>query len=100
MKVLKEGSVAEIWTAEVTCAKSDKLDKEESCGAVLEVFEEDLVVRYWKGTHFTHHYAAIKCPRCGKYTAVKNVPISVRERVLVAKKKNATFDGFSESIYG
>lgn len=95
VKVKEEGKIPLCWKAEVKCEKFDQYDND-GCGAVLEATEKDLVFRYWLGSHFTHYYATIKCPCCGKYTKVK-VPNSVWERIDTAKnRKKATHDGFSD----
>ena len=68
-------------------------------GAKLEVEESDLVLLYWEGTHFTHHYCGVRCPQCGHVSAVRRVPESVWQRVNTpANRRRATFDGFSEAI--
>jgi hypothetical protein len=102
MKVIKNGSAApdglENWNTEVTCAKRDKFDSK-GCGAVLEVTEEDLILMYWHGTHSAHHYSGMKCPQCGKYNAVENLPDPIWNRLNTKKRRaKSVFDGFSESL--
>ncbi len=102
MEVIKDGSIGPIenWSTEVTCEKQDKFDKKEHCGAILKVGMKDLILMYWEGTHFTHHYTGMKCPQCGKYNAVKHVPDSIWKKLNTAKARSkAVFDGFSESIW-
>ncbi len=100
MKVLKEGSVEapKKWKAKVMCGKKDRYDKK-GCGAVLGVTAKDLVMMYWEGTHFCHHYAAIKCPRCGKHNRVE-LPALVWEKFNTDEhRRKAIFDGFSDSVW-
>lgn len=97
VEVIREGNVPVVFEEEVTCARYFK-DRNDSdgCGVVLRVREEDLVLRYYFGSHFKHYYAAVKCPRCGKYT---RVPITkpVWERVNTDENcKKSTFDGFDD----
>ena len=95
VEVKKEGEVPLHFRMEVRCEKFDNYDTS-GCGAILEVKESDLVLRYWQGSHFNHYYAAVKCPCCGKYTKIK-VPSTVFERIDTAEnRKKAVFDGFSD----
>jgi len=101
MKILKSGSFKdpEKWRATVTCMKKDKFDTS-GCRAKMEIDMRDLFLMYWEGTHFQHHYTAVRCPQCGKYNRVRNVPDYVLEKVWTCEaKRAAVFDGFSESIY-
>jgi hypothetical protein len=97
MEVLKEGQVPapELWCEEVVCGAKDKHDQE-GCGAVLKVAVSDLILRYWKGSHFNHYYTAVQCPRCLKYNRVHPpkavwLPLHTEEN-----KAKASFDGFSD----
>lgn len=100
MKVLKHGKIGDLahWKTVVSCGKKDAYD-EVGCGAELEIAKEDLVLMYWHGTHFPHYYGAVKCPQCGKYNKVKDIPDSTWGEVATPKnKKGAKFDGFSEEL--
>ena len=97
MKVLKDGSVGDpaYWKRKVVCEKFDEYDKE-GCGAELEIGEKDLVHMYFEGEYFPHSYAAIKCPQCGKYTRVNDVPDPIWQKV---KKITAMFDGWKNGTF-
>lgn len=98
-KVKEEGNVPLDWKMEVRCEKIDEHDsKSKGCNALPEVEEKDLVLRYWEGTHFTHHYAAVKCPCCGKYIRV-DVPDSAWERINTSRnRRKSTSNGLDASI--
>ena len=103
MQIVKDGEVGnpDKWKAEVTCEKKDKFDTN-GCSAVLSIILKDMIMMYFEGTHFRHYYTAIKCPRCGKYNRVKDVPVPVLKKFgydTARRRKSAIFDGFSESIY-
>ncbi len=98
MEIIKHGNsgVVEDWRADVTCEQFDQYDRE-GCGAVLSINAEDLVLRYFKGTHFRHDYTAIQCPECDKHTRVRGVPRSVLKLVRTEEAiAAATFDGFQD----
>src|SRR3989338_6617129 len=101
MKVVKTGTVTKPpamsdWTASVTCEKKDKPDTN-GCGAILEVKATDLIMMYWKGSHFDHHYAAVKCLCCNKYNKAKELPYALWEKFNTAERRaKAIFDGFSD----
>lgn len=98
MKVVSKGAVdSENWKASVICHKRDKPDRE-GCGAVLEVTKADLEMLFWRGSHFPHYYAAVKCPMCGKHNVPKNIPKPVWEKFNTDKNRiKAVFDGFSDA---
>lgn len=101
VEVVKNGKVGnpDAYKTEVKCEKKDKFDKD-GCGAVLAVTAQDLIMMYWHGTHFRHNYTAVRCPQCGKYNRVRDVPPLVWEKFNTVKnREKAIFDGFSESIY-
>ena len=100
MKVIKDGKIGnpDNWQTKIVCEKKDRLDSE-VCGAELEVTEKDLVMMYWHGTHFKHCYTAAKCPQCGKYNRVEEVPQPIWERFNTTRRRElAIFDGFTEEI--
>ena len=100
MKTKRSGKFGPVegWSKEVTCGKQDKLD-ENGCGAVFEVVLEDLVWAYWHGTHFRHHYPAIRCPECGKLNQARDVSDALLAKLAEIKPKaDAEFDGFSDAI--
>ena len=97
MKVIKKGKVEERknWK-KVTCQKDDKYDKEEGCGAILSVTVKDLVMMFFRGTHYRHYYTAIKCPQCGKHNRVM-LPDSIWRKLNTEENRSkALFDGFSD----
>lgn len=101
MKVVKSGMVPKplilsAWKASITCEKKDTPDSK-GCGAILEVEAKDLIMMYWKGSHFDHHYAAVKCPCCDKYNRVKEFPDALWQKFSTAERRaKAIFDGFSD----
>jgi len=100
MRLVKCGHVPksltwDAWKARVTCKKQDKYDSK-GCEAVLEITVGDLVMLYWKGTHFTHYYAAVKCPCCGKHNAVELSDTIWKRFNVYANRRKAIFDGFSD----
>lgn len=101
-RVKKEGKVPRnprSWRTDITCEKKDQYD-ENGCGAIFEIREEDLKILYWHGTHFRHYYTATECPCCLKYNRVFSLPQNILRRVDTKEnRKNAIFDGLSESIY-
>jgi hypothetical protein len=100
MKIKEHGKHGDLenWSLEVTCAK-DCRERGEGCGcgAVLEIGAADLCLMKWYGTHFAHYYAAVRCPECGSYLEVKDVPEPVWE-VLLKDKSKAVFDGVDDRI--
>lgn len=94
MKVLKDGKFGKDWKTVVKCEGVKSMNST-GCGAELEVESKDLVPMLWYGTHFAHKYAGVKCPQCGVYSAVKDVPDSVWSK---AKSKKAVFDGTDQSL--
>ncbi len=98
MELLKHGKFgnSDEWKQNATCEKFDRYDTE-GCGAEYSVEAGDLVLRYFKGTHFRHYYTAIRCLECNKHTRVHNVPPPILSQVLTPdNKKGATFDGFED----
>ena len=98
MDLLKHGKYGDIkdWRQNIACVKFDKYDTE-GCGAEYSIETDDLVLRYFKGTHFRHYYTAIRCLECNKYTRVHDIPSPILSRVLTpANKAKATFDGFED----
>lgn len=98
MEVIKHGNSEspEEWQSNLTCAKFDKYDRE-GCGAELQIEADDLVLRYFRGSHFIHYYTAIQCPECRKFTRVYELPERVLEYVQTPENKEAaTFDGFED----
>jgi hypothetical protein len=110
-KVIKEGnvldkyhwvcegdeSVAENWKAVAVCVRDDKYDEAKPCGAEIEFTVKDLVVRYYKGTHFRHYYIAIVCPRCNKHVRIFSAPMVVYKAARSEENdKKATWDGFAD----
>jgi hypothetical protein len=103
MEVVKVGDVpsAADWSAEVICKKEEPVKGANGtkpgggCEAVLKVAEGDLVLMSWYGTHCLHHYSAVRCPNCGKYTHV-DIPEPMWERLRMTK--TAIPDGFDDSI--
>jgi len=93
MELIKDGTYAhpEEWRVNTTCEKFDKYDQE-GCGAEYTIDATDLVLRYFRGTHFAHYYTAIQCEQCDKYTRVRDVPLTVLRGL---SRATATFDGFS-----
>jgi hypothetical protein len=85
VKVISEGRVPEAqrWSYAFTC----------ECEARLEISWEDLVRRYWIGTHFRHDYLAARCPLCGHFNQVMGVPSPVAALVT----GESTFDGTDNS---
>lgn len=101
MKIVTDGQLGDPakWTTTVKCGKKDPPDTK-GCGAEMEITATDLILMYWEGTHFTHHYAAVRCPQCGKYNRVKDVPEPIYDKLDTARnRRKAVFDGFSESIW-
>ena len=94
MEVLKDGTQErpEDWKKTVSCEKFDKYDRE-GCGAEYSIDATDLVLRYFRGTHFQHFYTAIQCEQCEKFTRVYDVPSKI---VKGLSRAAATFDGFSD----
>jgi hypothetical protein len=94
MELIKDGTSIkpENWRTEVTCEKFDAYDKE-GCGAEYRIDATDLVLRYFRGTHFQHYYTAIQCEQCEKYTRVHDVPPNVLRGL---SRATATFDGFED----
>lgn len=82
----------EEWQTNVTCEKFDQYDQE-GCDAEYSIDATDLVLRYFRGTHFKHYYVAMQCEQCDKYTRVRDIPPTVLRGLSQA---TATFDGFSE----
>lgn len=103
MKVVKDGKYGEelkidpaTWQATASCLKTDEYDKE-GCGAEMEVAFKDLVLMYWRGTHFRHYYIAIRCPQCEKYNKII-VPVPIWNKIFSDdNKKMAIFDGFADN---
>lgn len=98
MEVVKDGKVGnpENWKTVVSCSKKDAYDSV-GCGAELEVRPNDLILMYFKGSHSNHYYTAVKCPQCGKYDRVRDVPKPIWEKIHTnANKAKAIFDGFSD----
>lgn len=84
------------WETEVKCQKYDEYDDIKPCGAILKISKNDLILRYFEGSHVNHYYAAIQCPCCGKYTNIK-VPDIIWKKIFTPKKvEKATFDGLSD----
>ncbi len=98
MEILQEGTVPapELWHEEVTCKADDKHDTEEKCGAVLKITAADLVLRYYKGSHFNHYYTAIRCPRCLKWSRVFPPEVVWRPLHSDENRAKAMFDGFGD----
>lgn len=104
MKVITQGGVpsAENWSAQIICKKEEPMKGAHGtrpgggCEAVLEVTKDDLVLMSSHGTHFLHHYSAVRCPNCGKYTAV-DIPDPMWEEL--RKTKKAIPDGFDDNVY-
>lgn len=101
MDVIKDGEIGNLedWETEITCDKKNGGDDKEGCGAVLSVNAKDPIMMWWHGTHFKHWYAAVRCPQCGKYNQVKLPDLLWEQFNTTKNKKNATFDGFKDSIY-
>ena len=98
METLKDGVLANIadWCVTVTCEQFDKYDVE-GCGAEYSVEASDLVLRYFKGTHFLHYDTAIRCWQCTKFTRVFDLPAVVLDQVYTPENEAAaTFDGFED----
>ncbi len=98
MEVIEHGSmpVAEEWREDIICQKFDEYDTV-GCDAELRIEASDLVLRYFKGTHFRHYYTAIQCPECNKFTRVQNIPSTILEVAYTGEKRTAaTFDGFED----
>lgn len=98
MEVLQSGIYGspEEWNQVVVCQKFDEYDSD-GCGAELSIAADDLVLRYFRGTHFKHHYTAICCPECAKYNRVLDVPKPVLQLVYTDENyAAATFDGFKD----
>jgi hypothetical protein len=97
MRVLLGGEGEKNWKGYVSCEKHHDHERE-GCGAVMEVEEGDLILMYWEDRSLEHFYPAVRCPLCGKYTEVKNVPMAVFERTVDSLKKGKTvFDGYSQT---
>ncbi len=102
MKVIEHGSsyigdekkFLKEWKTNVRCGKDDKSDRSEPCGALFEVKADDLLHRYWLGTHSSHSYTAVRCPECGKINRVREVPEIVFRYAL--SRKEAVWDGFED----
>jgi hypothetical protein len=94
MELVKDGTYGkpEDWKAEVTCKKFDAYDRK-GCGAEYIIDATDLVLRYFRGTHFVHYYSAVQCEQCEKYTRVHDVPVKILRGL---SRATATFDGFSD----
>lgn len=94
MELVKDGIYArpEEWRASVVCEKFDQYDQE-GCGAEYIIDATDLVLRYFRGTHFEHHYTAMQCGQCEKYNRVKDVPVGILRSL---SRATATFDGFED----
>ncbi|HVY73060.1 MAG TPA: hypothetical protein VG984_03380 [Candidatus Paceibacterota bacterium] len=98
MEIVKEGSVPppELWTTTLTCSKDDEHDKKQGCGTQLKAGPPDLVLMYFRGTHFHHYYTAVQCPRCMKYNRVCPPEVVWRPVHTPENKANAIFDGFQD----
>ncbi|QQR77726.1 MAG: hypothetical protein IPJ67_01080 [Candidatus Moraniibacteriota bacterium] len=96
-QVITEGSVPspEEWSTQIKCIGSGS-DESKGCGAILKVTKDDVVLMKWYGTHFKHHYPATQCPRCLKYTYIKELPDTIWKPLL--KKGKAIFDGVDDRI--
>ncbi len=94
MERIKDGQYGQPdeWQANAICEKFDKYDQE-GCGAEYSIDAADLVLRYFRGTHFEHYYTAIQCEQCEKYTRVRDVPPKILRGL---NRATATFDGFSD----
>ncbi len=98
VRITREGTVPIEFKATTVCKGLKKGNR--GCGAQMEFVERDLKLVWWHGTHFKHYYAAVKCPACGVFTATKEIPQIVWERINTEKnKREATFDGHNDSIY-
>ena len=102
VKVVETGRIplSKDWTTRVTCKQHSRSKKEGAgCGAVLEVGASDLMLMFWRGTHFAHYYAAVRCPCCGKYNFVHNAPKPIWEKLNTPEnQQKAIPDGHDESI--
>jgi phage FluMu protein Com len=89
-----------LWKATVRCAKRDKQDRK-GCGTVVQVTQKDLIMLFWRGSHYPHYYLGVQCPTCGKYNVTKDkddVPEWIWKKFNTARgKKKAIFDGFSDA---
>lgn len=97
MEIIKEGlfHTPEPWSEEAMCNAKDKHDKS-GCSAVLKIAAADLVLMYWKGSHYDHYYTGVQCPCCLKFNRV-NPPESVwRPLHTKENQAKALFDGFSD----
>lgn len=103
MKVIKDGKIGKLedWKSKITCCKQvSSIDDLDGCGALLEITTKDLVLMKWYGTHFCHHYSAVRCSQCGNYNAVKDLPQPLWEALNTDENRaKAIFNGHDESIY-
>lgn len=96
MEVLKQGSapLPEAWSTTLTCSKADEHDQKDGCGAELKVGRDDLVLMYFRGSHFRHYYTAVLCPCCNKYNRVHPPETVWKPLHTPENKEKAIFDGF------
>ena len=104
MEVVRDGNINDLenWREQITCQENYKWDTIQGCHAVLEVTSLDagnFSLMYWFGRHEEkNYYPVVKCPRCGKYIKVTNIPGSIREELYNEQnKQNATFDGYYDT---
>lgn len=95
MKIDKLGTKDPNAWKKAVCHKRDKYDSD-GCKAELSLEYNDLIVLFWKGSHFPHFYSGYICPACdGKnLKSLLNIVIqflmdSQIERIIIVGRSEA-----------
>lgn len=103
VKVLQDGQFGDnfsLWKQEVTCMGRHRAPAlGGGCGAKLEVCYSDLQLAKFRGGHFFDYYCVAKCPQCGTFTRVANMPKQLFTSLNTpANQKKAVSTGLDERV--
>lgn len=89
MKVLKLGEEGGYWKKEETC--TGKGNKDDGCGAVLEVHANDIFLTCTSDyTGDKDYYMTFECPVCNAWTDMNSsdIPSGLRSKVMSQTPRN------------